>query len=201
MRKSLACLTALLVTATTFPALAAPEIGEPAPAFDVLDVDGDRVKLSDLKGKIVVMEWHNPECPFVVKHYSSGNMQQIQKTTQSQGVTWLTINSSAAGKQGYMDETKAKEIISQSRATPDHIILDPEGELGHLYDAKVTPHMYVIDEEGTLAYMGAIDSKPTADKEDIAGATNYITQAVASLKAGEKVEVSNTKPYGCNVKY
>lgn len=201
MKRALSGLAVLLVTAMTFPAFAAVTVGEPAPEFDVLDVDGNHVKLSDLKGKIVVMEWNNPKCPFVEKHYESGNMQQTQKTTKAQGVTWLTINSSAVGKEGYMEISEAKEVSRKSNAIPDRLILDTEGELGQLYDAKVTPHMYVIDEKGVLAYMGAIDNKPTADQTDIPKATNYVLQAVASLKEGKEIEVNNTKAYGCGVKY
>lgn len=183
------------------PAWAAPVIGQAAPDFEATDTKGNPVKLSDLKGKTVVLEWTNAECPFVVKHYDSGNMQQSQRTAKAAGATWLTINSSAVGKQGHVDEDKANAIVTKSNAAPDHVILDPEGSIGKLYDAKATPHMFVIDKDGILTYAGAIDSKPTADQADIASSINYVTTAVTALAEGSPIEVTSTQAYGCNVKY
>lgn len=201
MFKPLPYFAALIVGTMALSAVAAPEVGKPAPNFTAMDTNGNTVALDAMKGDMVVLEWTNHKCPFVVKHYQSGNMQQTQKTTQSQGVKWVTVISSAVGKQGYVTAEQANDIAKDKNASPDHIVLDTDGEIGRKYGAKTTPHMYVIDADGTLAYMGAIDNKPTADPADVEGATNYVLQAVASLKADEAVEVASSKPYGCSVKY
>jgi len=196
----------LAATATVFlatAALAAPMIGKPAPDFTVTDaLSGKAVRLADLKGKIVVLESTNPGCPFVKKHYSVGAMQTLQKNATNDGVVWISFNASAEGKEGYLPTAKdAQASVAEHKAKPTYYVLDPKGTLGHLYEAKVTPHMYVIDNAGTLVYMGAIDDKPTADSADIASATNYVAQALAALKAGTPIKVSQSKPYGCFVKY
>ncbi len=201
MFKPLPYFAALIVGTMALSAVAAPEVGKPAPNFTATDTNGNTVALDAMKGDMVVLEWTNHKCPFVVKHYKSGNMQQTQKTTQAQGVKWVTVISSAVGKQGYVTAEEANDIASGHNASPDHILLDPEGEIGRKYGAKTTPHMYVIDADGTLAYMGAIDNKPTADPADVEAATNYVLQAVASLKADDTVEVASSRPYGCSVKY
>ncbi|MFM9889738.1 MAG: redoxin domain-containing protein [Rickettsiales bacterium] len=184
-------------------AMAAPTIGQPAPDFTGVDVmTGHTVHLSELKGKPVVLEWHEFDCPFIKKFYSTGTMQQLQVNAAKQGVQWISINSSAKGKQGYLpDADTARKQIAAHNGQPGSYLLDNDGTIGHLYEAKTTPHMFVIDEKGILVYMGAIDSKPTADTADIASATNYVTEALAALKAGKPVKTSVTKPYGCFVKY
>lgn len=195
-------LSALAVTiAISAPAFAAPKIGAPAPAFTATDINGKSHSLADYKGKTVVLEWHNPECPFVKKHYNSGNMQALQKAATGDGVVWLTINTSAEGKQGHLAPQAAKEWLSSQKAAPSAYLLDTSGAVGRLYEAKTTPHMYVIDPKGTLVYMGAIDDKPTANEDDIKTAKNYVTAALASVKEGKPVAESATKPYGCSVKY
>lgn len=199
MRYLTAAVAALLLAIS--PAAAKPEIGKPAPDFTAKDAAGKDVTLSALKGQKVVLEWHNPGCPFVVKHYSSDNMQNLQKGAKDAGVVWITINSSAEGKQGYMDAAALETFLRENPHYASHYITDPEGKIGRLYGASTTPHMFVIDEKGMLTYMGAIDSNASADKADIPGATNYVTETLASLQAGKPVEVASTQPYGCSVKY
>jgi peroxiredoxin len=178
------------------------KVGTVAPDFTAVDTHGKTIKLSDLKGKPVVLEWTNHECPFVVKHYKSGNMQALQKeTTADNAVTWISVVSSAKGKQGNVSVEDANKIISDQNAMPTHKILDESGEIGKLYDAKTTPHMFVIDKDGVLAYAGAIDDKSGFDPEEVKDAKNYVRAALANLKDGKPVEVSSTKPYGCGVKY
>jgi len=192
--------TVMLAALAAMPAVAA-EVGQPAPAFDVKDINGKDETLEQYKGKIVVLEWTNPDCPFVRKHYGSGNMQQLQKYALGKGVVWLTINSGAPGKEGALDEAAAKAKISETGAQDTAYILDPKGTLGRLYGAKATPNMYVIDTEGKLAYEGAIDDKPTPDPDDIKGADNYVKDAIDSLLAGKQLAVAQTRAYGCSVKY
>ena len=180
---------------------ALPEAGQPAPDFEVVDTNGDTVSLSELKGKTVVLEWTNHQCPFVVKHYGSGNMQTLQKEAVSDDVVWVSVISSGEGKQGYVDAEKANQLSAERDASPSHILLDPTGELGHLYAAKTTPHMFVINAEGNVAYMGGIDSIPTADSADIPNATNYVRTALGEIKDGKPVSTSASRPYGCSVKY
>ena len=180
---------------------AAPEIGKPAPDFTATDSNGKEVKLSDFKGKIVVLEWNNPECPYVKKHYESSNMQKLQASETAKGATWLSINSSADGKQGHLTGETANKYVADTSAKPSAYLLDANGEIGKAYDAKTTPHMFVIDKDGNLAYEGAIDDNDSANKEDAAGAKNYVVAAVDALAAGKPVETSKTKPYGCGVKY
>lgn len=182
------------------PVLAKPVIGQAAPAFTLTDANGKSHSLSDFAGKTVVLEWNNPECPFVKKHYS-GNMQGQQKDATGQDVVWLTINSGKAGKQGHMDGKQANAYVVASNASPTAYLIDADSATGVAYGAKTTPHMYVIDGNGTLQYMGAIDSIPTADVGDIEEATQYVPQALAELKAGKPVSVASTQPYGCSVKY
>ena len=201
MLKPMPVLAALMVSAISFSAFAAPEIGKPAPDFKVMDTNNKTVKLSELKGKTVVLEWTNPECPFVKKHYEAGNMQQTQKTAKAEGAVWIAINSSALGREGHQSREEANHHARDIGMDADHIILDEKGDIGQLYEAKTTPHMFVVDAKGNIAYMGAIDNKPTVDKADIVHATNYVTQAVHALKTGKKIEEANTKPYGCGVKY
>ena len=179
----------------------AARVNAPAPEFSATDSDGKTHKLSAYKGKIVVLEWTNNGCPFVGKHYGSGNMQSLQKKYTGQGVVWLTVVSSAPGTQGYVNAEEANQDTQKRGAAPTAVLLDPTGALGHLYGAQATPHMYVIDSEGRLVYMGAIDDIPSADPSDIAHAKNYVAAAIDAIKAGQRVSVPATKAYGCSVKY
>jgi peroxiredoxin len=180
---------------------AAAIVGETAPDFSASASSGKTVKLSDFKGKIVVLEWTSTECPFVHKWYDSGNMQKLQKKETDAGVVWLSVDSSGQGKPGYMDAKAAADWIKNTNALPTDILLDASGEIGHAYGAQTTPHMYVIGKDGKLAYAGAIDSIASTNPEDISKATNYVDQAIAELSAGKPVSVSSTKSYGCGVKY
>jgi len=176
-------------------------VGQPAPSFTLTDADGKSHSLAEFKGKTVVLEWTNAECPFVKKHYGAGNMQAQQGEATAGGVVWLTVNSGAPGKQGAVDGAGAKAIIASSGGKQSAYLLDPTGEAGQAFGAKTTPHMYVIDAGGVLRYAGAIDSNPSADPADIAGSTQYVKAALAELAAGKAVTVANTQPYGCSVKY
>ena len=197
-RLSLVLAFAALVTVGT--ADAKPVVGQPAPAFTVTDSNGKSHSLADFAGRTVVLEWNNPECPFVKKHYS-GNMQRQQKDATGRDVVWLTINSGKAGKQGHLDGSGANAYMVASNASPTAYLIDADSATGEAYAAKTTPHMFVIDGKGTLQYMGAIDSVPSTDVDDIAGATQYVPQALAELAAGRPVSVATTQPYGCSVKY
>lgn len=182
--------------------LGAATVGEPAPAFTLTDLDGKTHSLADFKGKTVVLEWVNPECPFVVKHYEkSGNLPATQKAAVADGVVWLQINSAAAGKQGDFDAEKAKAWIAKNSVAATAYLRDSDGKVGKAYDAKTTPHIFVINAEGALVYNGAIDSIRSGNPEDIAKAENYATAALAAVKAGKPVEKATTQPYGCSVKY
>jgi peroxiredoxin len=194
---------ALLAAALTLaaPALAKPVIGQPAPDFSVIDASGKTQSLADYKGKTVVLEWNNPECPFVRKHYGAKNMQAQQGEAAAQGLVWLTINSGAAGKQGHLDAAGAKAYVAEVQGKQAAYLLDTDGKVGHAYEAKTTPHMFVIDKDGVLRYMGGIDSIPSADVDDIPKATQYVRQALADLAAGKPVSVPTSEPYGCSVKY
>jgi peroxiredoxin len=176
-------------------------VNAPAPEFSATDSNGKTQTLGAYKGKIVVLEWTNNGCPFVGKHYGSGNMQSLQKKYTGQGVVWLTVVSSAPGTQGYVNAEEANRDTKTRGAAPSAVLLDPKGALGHLYGAQATPHMYVIDTEGRLVYMGAIDDIPSADPSDIAHAKNYVVAAIDAIKAGQRVGVPATKAYGCSVKY
>lgn len=182
--------------------LGAATVGQPAPAFTLTDLDGKTHSLADFKGKTVVLEWVNPECPFVVKHYEkSGNLPATQKAATADGVVWLLINSAAPGKQGDFDAAAAKAWMEKNQAAATAYLRDVDGKVGKAYDAKTTPHMYVINAEGVLVYNGAIDSKRSTNPKDIEGAENYVKSALAALKAGQPVATPTTQPYGCSVKY
>ena len=182
-------------------AFAVPTVGQPAPAFTGTDMHGKKVSLADLKGKYVVLEWHNQGCPFVVKHYESGNMQKLRKELTGQGAVWLTVISSAPGKQGHVSAADEESYLKAQNATPTDVVFDEDGKIGQAYGAKTTPHMFVIDDKGTLVYAGAIDDKASTDKADVAGATNYVQAAYTEAKAGQPVKTPSTAPYGCSVKY
>lgn len=194
----------LLVAAAAFlamPAMAAPIVGEVAPDISATDVHGKAFKLSDHKGKIVVLEWSNHLCPFVVKHYDSGNMQAIQKAARADGVEWVKVISSAPGRQGHVSDAEALKIVADAGADVTTILRDENGVIGGAYDAQTTPHMYVVDAAGTLVYAGAIDDNSSPRASTIEGATNYVVAALADLKAGNPVAMGKTSPYGCSVKY
>ena len=182
-------------------AAAAAKVGEPAPAFTLVDSTGQTRSLADYAGKTVVLEWTNHECPFVKKHYGSDNMQTQQRNATAAGVVWLSVNSSAPGQQGHVDGARAETIRTEARAAQTAYLLDPQGAAGRAYGAKTTPNMYVIDPSGVLRYAGAIDSIPSSDESDLAKATQYVPQALAELAAGKPVSVAVTRPYGCSVKY
>ncbi len=201
MRSLTTCITALLLVAAA-PAKAAPEIGQPAPDFELVDTAGQAHSLSDFAGRKVVLEWTNHECPFVQKHYDAGNMQQQQRTAREQhDAVWLTIISSKPGAQGHVAPEKADELTASRDAAPTAVLLDESGDVGRAYSAKVTPHMYVIDEQGTLVYMGGIDSNPSADPADIPDATQYVVAALDDLASDRAVAEPVTRPYGCTIKY
>lgn len=184
------------------PALAsAARVGEPAPDFTGTASNGKTYHLADYRGNYVVLEWHNNGCPYVGKQYNSGNMQRLQKRWTGQGVVWFTILSSAPGKQGYLTAGEENDYLARMQAAPTAALLDPSGEIGHLYDAKTSPHMFVINPQGVVIYDGAIDDKPTTDLADIPGATNYVSLALEQAMAGKPVETATTRPYGCSVKY
>lgn len=180
---------------------AAVTIGEEAPNFELVDSNGSKQSLEQYRGKKVILEWTNHKCPFVEKHYGAENMQALQKRYTEEGVVWLSIISSAEGKQGYVTAEEANELTSSRNAAPSHVLFDPSGEVGRAYAAKTTPHMYIIDEKGMLKYNGAIDSISSANPADIPKADNYVDLAMASLAAGEEIKKPLTRPYGCSVKY
>lgn len=194
---SAAMVAGMLVSA----AYATAKVGEPAPNFTAVDSNGKSRQLSEFKGKTVVLEWTNDGCPFVKKHYGSDNMQSLQKLATADGAVWLTIISSAPGKQGAVDGAGANKLTASRGAAPTAVLLDPKGEVGQLYDAKTTPHMYIVDAGGKLVYAGGIDDTPSADPDDIATSKNYVKVALAEIKAGKPVSEAVTKPYGCSVKY
>jgi peroxiredoxin len=177
------------------------KVGDPAPAFAAADSHGQTQKLEQYRGKYVVLEWHNHNCPFTKKHYSSGNMQDLQKEWTAKGVVWFTVISSAPGADGYMTADEENAYLGQMHAAPTAVLLDPDGKLGHMYNAKTTPHMFVIDPQGKVIYEGAIDNRPTPDPDDVKGAENYVSDALLASMAGKAVNPAYTRPYGCSVKY
>jgi len=199
MRKP--CLLLLVVCALAILSLAAPRAGDQAPAFTATDSNGKTHNLSDFNGKFVILEWTNSGCPFTRKHYGSGNMQKLQKEWTSKGVVWLTVLSSAPGKEGYKTASEENAYVKQVNASPTAVLMDPSGDLGHLYGAKATPHMFVIDPSGKLVYAGAIDDKPSTNSGDIPKSKNYLNVALSEAMAGKPVTTASTQPYGCSVKY
>lgn len=194
-------LIAGLILALTTSAHAALSIGKPAPEFTGIDTAGKTHKLSDFRGKTVVLEWTNHDCPYVRKHYDSGNMQAQQRAATADGVIWLSIISSAPGKQGHVSPGKADELTTNRDAAPTAVLIDEQGTIGRAYRAKTTPHMYIIDGDGTLAYMGGIDNVASASQADLDGSTQYIPVALNELSHGKAVSSPVTRPYGCSVKY
>ena len=177
------------------------KVGEPAPLFTAPATNGTPVSLASYKGKIVVLEWTNHECPYVRKHYETGNMQALQREATGQAVVWLTLISSAKGEQGYVTAAQADELTASRKAAPTAVLLDEPGVVGRMYGATNTPHMYVVDRTGMLVYAGAIDDKPSPDPNDIPGATNYVAACLDASMAGKAVATKTTVPYGCGVKY
>lgn len=180
-----------------------PTIGAEAPVFSGTDSNGDAVDLAAFRGKKIILEWTNHDCPYVRKHYddSQRNMQSLQKSAADAGAIWLSVVSSAPGKQGHVTGEQANQLSESRGASPTAVVLDPDGTIGRLYSAKTTPHMFIIDEAGVLQYMGAIDSKRSSNPSDIPASTNYVSQALGELVAGQAVTAPVTQPYGCSVKY
>jgi peroxiredoxin len=191
MKKTMTLLMTMLAMASV--AMAGVNVGDTAPAFTLMDTEGKPVSLSDFEGKIVVLEWLNPDCPYVKRHYKAGTMKQLATAYGDDGVVWLTINSTH-----YMDAA-ANASFKASNQLPYTILVDQSGKVGHLYDAKTTPHMYIIDGDGKLVYIGAIDDDPRGNKGE--PVTNYVAAALDEVVAGKAVTTSETKPYGCSVKY
>jgi peroxiredoxin len=196
----LACAGLVLAPGSAF-AQSAAKVGAPAPAFQAVDADGKTRSLSEFAGKTVILEWTNHDCPYVRKHYNSATMQTLQKDMAKEGIVWLSVISSPVGEQGHVDPATAKELSAKRDAAPAAILLDPDSKVARAYGATTTPHMYIVDPKGTLAYMGAIDDKPSASAASLTGAKSYVRQAVAELKAGKPVSEAATRAYGCAVKY
>lgn len=181
--------------------LAAPTVGKTAPNFNLPDSFGKTHELTDYRGKTVVLEWTNHDCPYVRKHYESNNMQTLQKEMTDQGIVWLSIISSKPGSQGYVEAAEANQLTTSRSAHPTAVLFDPNGDTGRAFDARTTPHMYIINPQGVLVYMGAIDDQPSARASSLEGANNYVRAAMADLQAGRALQVSQSTPYGCSVKY
>ena len=176
-------------------------VGQAAPAFSATDTSGKSVSLADFKGKYVVLEWTNPGCPFVQKHYDSGNMQSTQKEATAKGAVWLSVNTTAKDASDYIAPAALQGWMTSKKGAPTATLMDADGKVGRAYAARTTPHMYIIDPQGKLIYAGAIDSKPTANPADIKTATNYVTTALGEAQAGQPVSRATTQAYGCSVKY
>ena len=194
-------LLVVLISAVTVVARAAVGVEQPAPDFTGIDSNGVKHTLSQYRGKTVVLEWTNHDCPYVRKHYESGNMQALQKAATGDGIIWLSIISSAPGKQGHVSGKDANALTTQRKASPTAVILDERGDIGRQYGAKTTPHMYIIDAKGSLVYMGGIDSIPSSNPADIERATNYVEVALRAMADGKPIADNVTRPYGCSVKY
>jgi peroxiredoxin len=193
-------LSALMLCAT--PAFAAPAVvGQAAPNFSVTDTSGKAVSLADFKGKTVVLEWVNPGCPYVRKHYDSANMQATQKGATGSGVVWLAVNSTHDSAYDYKKPAEMAAWMQQQKAAATHTLMDSDGKVGKAYGARTTPHMYIVDAKGTLAYAGGIDDKPSANPADVKTAKNHVVAALADIAAGKPVAQATTRPYGCSVKY
>ena len=196
----LAAAAALLATGGAIAQGAGPTVGQAAPNFSAPDADGRTRSLSQYRGKTVVLEWTNHDCPYVKKHYS-GNMQALQRDATRDGVVWLSIVSSAPGEQGHVTGAQAKQLTASRNAAPTAVLLDPSGDVGRLYGAKTTPHMFVINPQGRLVYAGGIDDVPSNKAEDLKRAKPLVRLALADVKAGRAVAISSSRPYGCAVKY
>ena len=180
---------------------AAPSVGQMAPDFTLLDTAGKSVRLSDFKGKHVVLEWVNPGCPYVRKHYGSNNMQTTQKEVVAGGVVWLAINSTEEASSDYQTPEELARWMSDSKAAATHTLMDPQGTVGQAYGARTTPHMYIVNPQGQLIYAGGIDSIPSSSADDVKKAVNYVKQGVTQALAGQALSNPTTRPYGCSIKY
>jgi len=198
--KRLLCVAMLSMPWAAAPVMAGI-VGQPAPDFTLTDLQGKSVTLSSLKGKFIVLEWVNPECPFVYKHYSSGNMQKLQKEATAKQVTWLSISSTRPTHSDYKTPDQMRAWTMEQKAAPTTTLLDPDGRVGKLYGARTTPHMYIINPEGQLIYAGAIDNKRSSNPSDVDSARNYVRVALSEAWAGKPVTTAATTPYGCSVKY
>ena len=194
-------LSSILITALVCVSAHAQDINKPAPAFTAKTAVGETVSLSDLKGKVVVLEWTNYDCPFVLKHYTGGSTPKLQAEAAAKGVVWLSVNSSAPGKQGHFEPQALVAKAAERGAKPTHLILDANAKIGRAYDAKVTPQMFIINAEGIIVYNGAIDSKPSTDAADIATAEPLFSNALTAVLEGKPVVNGKNEPYGCTVKY
>ncbi len=190
-----------LPAALTSPAAANAQTGVPAPDFTATDSKNKQHTLAGYRGKTVVLEWTNHECPYTVKHYATGNMQALQQSATDAGIIWLTVVSSRPGAQGYVEGLEADRLTEERKARPTAVLLDPKGGLGRLYGASTTPHMYVINPSGVLVYMGGIDDQPSANHATVKTARNYVREALDALAAGRPIAVASARPYGCTVKY
>jgi peroxiredoxin len=193
--------TALTAGITSTRSQAALQTGVAAPGFTAIDSKGRQHALAAYKGKTVILEWTNHECPYTVKHYATGNMQALQKAATDSGAVWLTVVSSRPGTQGHVNGLEADKLTDDRRAHPTAVLLDPKGDLGRLYGARTTPHMYIVDQAGMLAYMGGIDDQPSASHATVKTARNYVREALGALAAGRPITLASTRPYGCSVKY
>lgn len=182
-------------------AFAAADLGQPAPLFTAADSNGKTWSLADLRGKVVVLETTNHDCPYVRKHYNSGNMQTQQREAAAKGVVWLTVASSATGEQGHVTAAQANQLTQSRNAQPAAVLLDPQSKIARAYDATVTPHMYIVDAQGRLVYKGGIDSIPSSSQSDVPKATQYVRVALDEVLAGKPVSQASTRPYGCSLKY
>jgi peroxiredoxin len=200
MKKRSLLIAATLVCAAGA-ALAAASLGQPAPAFTAVDASGKRVSLADFKGKHVVLEFVNPGCPYVQKHYKSANMQGTQQAATGQGVVWLTVNSAATDASDYLAPAEMAQWMKAQKAAASAMLMDSDGKVGRAYGARTTPHLYIVDPAGTLVYVGGIDDRPSSNVADIPRATNYVKAALAETLAGKPVSQASTRPYGCSIKY
>ena len=201
LRRSLITAAALAAVTAAVPASAAPAVGQMAPNFTLKDTSGKAVSLADFKGKHVVLEWVNPGCPYVRKHYNSANMQGTQKEVTAKGVVWLSINSTEDSSYDYLAPDALAKWMGDQKAAPTRMLMDPEGTAGQAYGARTTPHMYIIDPQGKLVYAGGIDSIPSSRADDIKTAVNYVKQGVNQTLAGQALSNPTTRPYGCSIKY
>ena len=201
LRRTLILAAAALVAQAPLHAQAAATVGQAAPDFALKDTNGKTVRLSDFKGKHVVLEWTNPGCPFVRKHYDSGNMPATQKDATDKGVVWLAINSTEKASSDYLEPTKLSAWLAERKASPTAVLMDEEGTTGRSYGARTTPHMYIVNPQGVLIYAGGIDSIASARPSDIEKATNYVKTGLAEALVGKSLTAATTAPYGCSIKY
>ncbi|HQZ05389.1 MAG TPA: thioredoxin family protein [Burkholderiaceae bacterium] len=200
-RRSLLAMAATMLGLSATAVRAAPSVGQPAPAFSLTDTAGKTVQLADFRGRHVVLEWVNPGCPYVRKHYSSANMQGTQRDVTAQGVVWLAINSTENASTDYLAPAQMGRWMQSQQATATHTLMDEDGTVGKAYGARTTPHMYIVDPAGKLIYAGGIDSVPSSRVDDIKTAVNYVKQGVREALAGQPIRAATTRPYGCSIKY